>query len=84
MISKDGEYSEQILGMDFENGQKLQFVVPKDTIFGSSRKDQDGFSLVTCVVVPGFDWEDFELFKREDLLSKFPQHSSIIRKLTFN
>ena len=82
MITPEGAYHEVALGLDFEKGEVAQYVVPKHTIFGSSVKDKDTFSLVGCMVSPGFDFEDFELFETDDLLSQYPSYSEIIRKMT--
>jgi predicted cupin superfamily sugar epimerase len=57
--------------------------VPKDYIFGSAMNNK-GYALVGCMVSPGFEFRDFELFKRNDLLEKYPQHQQIIQKLTSN
>jgi uncharacterized protein len=40
------------------------------------------FSLVGCTVAPGFDFADFELAKRDDLLRRHPQHQALISSLT--
>ena len=44
--------------------------------------NNDGFSLVGCMVAPAFEYEDFELFEREYLLNLYPKHKDIIIKLT--
>ena len=36
------------------------------------------YSIVSCLVSPGFDFADFELIKRAELLKEFPQHREII------
>jgi len=36
------------------------------------------FALVGCTVAPGFDFEDFEMAKREDLVREYPQHRGVI------
>lgn len=59
-----------------------QQLVPANTIFGSSVDEPDSYALVSCVVAPGFDFADFELFEAEDLLPLFPGAGNIIRKLT--
>ena len=82
MITPGGEYQEVALGLDIEKGEVPQFVVPKHTIFGSSVKDANTFSLVGCMVSPGFDFLDFELFSQDDLLEEYPNHSEIVRKMT--
>jgi predicted cupin superfamily sugar epimerase len=70
------------LGNDFAAGQHPQFCVPGGTIFGSSVDVPNGYALVSCVVAPGFDFADFELFERENLLKEFPAHQEIIDRLT--
>lgn len=59
-----------------------QQLVKANTIFGSTIDKPDSYSLVSCVVAPGFDFRDFELFEAKDLLPLFPQAEEIIRRLT--
>lgn len=79
-IFPDGTYTATKLGKNPENGEVLQYTVPKGAIFGSS-VDQ-GFALVGCMVSPGFIFEEFELFKYDELVKDYPQHKKIIKKLT--
>ncbi|BAH81090.1 putative cupin superfamily sugar epimerase [Streptococcus dysgalactiae] len=80
MITPDGHYEAVTLGLDLSKGQRLHYCVPKGTIFGSTvEKD---YALVSCLVVPGFEFDDFELFKRADLLAAYPEHQAIIERLT--
>ena len=83
MIDENGEYTEYKLGLDLENGEVPQVLVPKNTIFGSSVKDRETFSLVGCMVSPGFEYQDFELFTQEELLLKYPEHKEIIVKIAY-
>ncbi|ABX42044.1 cupin domain-containing protein [Lachnoclostridium phytofermentans] len=83
MISPNGELFTEQLGLDIENGEKPQVLVPKDYIFGSAMNNE-GYALVGCMVSPGFEFRDFELFKRNELIEKYPQHQQIIHKLTSN
>jgi len=82
IIDKDGNYSKTEVGMDLENGQKPQFVVPAGCWFASSVKDKNSHSLVGCTVAPGFDFQDFELAQQEQLLKECPIHTEIIKSLT--
>lgn len=82
MITPEGDYKQVTLGIDVENGQVLQAVVPKGTIFGSSVEADDSYALVSCMVSPGFEYDDFELFKRSDLLKQYPDYADIIYRLT--
>lgn len=83
MIDENGEYTEHKLGLHLEKGEVPQVLVPKNTIFGSSVKDRETFSLVGCMVSPGFEYQDFELFTQEELLLKYPQHKEIIMKIAY-
>ncbi len=70
------------LGLDLSKGQQPFLWIPKDTIFGSTILNDEGYALVSCAVAPGFDFRDFELFTAEQLLLKFAAHSEIIERLT--
>jgi hypothetical protein len=59
-----------------------QQLVPANTIFGSSVDKPDSYVLVSCVVSPGFDFADFELFGEKELTERYPSYSEIIQKLT--
>lgn len=67
----NGMYSQRILGKD-----QFQHLVPGGRIFGSSV--DKGYALVSCVVVPAFDFEDFKLWSKEELMVKFPHQKDII------
>lgn len=80
MITSAGYYETITLGKNPEAGEVLQTVVPKGVIFGSTVDEE--YALVSCMVAPGFEYEDFELFKRDELLAAYPAHEAIIRRLT--
>lgn len=81
MISPEGELITEQLGLCHEAGEKPQVLVPKDYIFGSAM-NHEGYALVGCMVSPGFEFRDFELFQRSVLLEKYPHYEEIILKLT--
>ena len=60
----------------------FQHLVKAHTIFGSTVDEPNSYALVSCVVAPGFDFKDFELFETKALLHLFPESSEIINKLT--
>jgi len=78
----DGSYARWLLGADLAHGELPQVTIPAGTIFGSHLMDEHSFGFVSCMVSPGFDFQDFELMSRESLLDQFPTHRSIIEKLT--
>ncbi len=70
------------LGPVGQSETRSQHLVPAQTIFGSTVDQPDSYALVSCVVAPGFDFRDFELFSQEQLLPIYPESKGIIEKLT--
>ncbi len=81
-ISVNGNLSKHIIGLDLKNGQKPQLIVPGNHWFAASVLNKDSYALVGCTVSPGFDFEDFVLGTKKELVEKFPQHEEIIAKYT--
>lgn len=81
-IDDRGEYTQHRIGKNLTKGERPFAAVPHGCWFGGTVDETDLFALVGCIVAPGFDFDDFELGKREELLQRYPQHGSIIKKLT--
>ncbi len=81
-INRNGEYSAVKVGSNPEKGEVFQFTIPHGTWFAASVDEPDSFALVGCTVSPGFNYDDFELGKREEMLKSFPQHDKVIRNFT--
>ena len=81
-INMDGIYSAEVIGCDIGKGEIPQFVVQGGTWFGARVIREDDYSLLGCTVAPGFDFMDFEIGVRQDLIAKFPLHKEIITQLT--
>ncbi len=82
MIDGKGELHQQKLGLDIAEGELPQIVVPRGCIFGAAVCRDDSYTLMGCVVSPGFDYQDFELLSRDVLMKEYPQYREIIWKLT--
>jgi predicted cupin superfamily sugar epimerase len=82
-ILADGSFKRIELGPDIAKGQQFQAVVPAGAWFGARPLPGSTFALAGCTVAPGFDFADFEMAKREDLLAQFPQHREVIEALTY-
>lgn len=80
-LNPDGSYSQHKLGLNLSQGESPQCTVSAGTIFGSTV--EDGYALVSCTVVPGFDFSDFKLFTQAELLNEYPEHIEIITKLAY-
>lgn len=57
-------------------------VVPAGWLFGARVAPGGRWSLVSCVVAPGFDFADFAMPARAELLAAHPHHAALIARLT--
>jgi uncharacterized protein len=82
VIDPDGEYRALKLGQDLAGGESFQAMVPAGSWFGAEVSGPGAYALVGCTVAPGFDFADFEMGKREELLADFPGLQEVILRLT--
>jgi predicted cupin superfamily sugar epimerase len=82
VIEPEGKYFSILLGHDLDAGEVLQAVVPGGYWFASHVADWKSFAVVGCTAAPGFDFEDFEMARREELLRVYPRHRALIERLT--
>ncbi|MBX7093407.1 MAG: cupin domain-containing protein [Flavobacteriales bacterium] len=78
-ISENGTYSYSDIGCYPENNEQLQIVIPKNTWFAAEVISGE-FILVSCAVAPGFDFRDFILAKKTEMIQQFPQHESLLQR----
>ncbi|MFP4171505.1 MAG: cupin domain-containing protein [Candidatus Hydrogenedentota bacterium] len=83
-LSSPDEYVTARVGPHADEGQQFHTVVPSGVWFGATVDDArpGAFSLVACTCSPGFEFEDFKLADREEMLDRFPAHAGVIRMLT--
>ena len=81
-IHPDGRHEKTFLGTDPSHDALPQAVVPAGVWFGAELADKNSFALVGCTVAPGFDFADFEMANGDELATKFPSLSILIKKLT--
>jgi predicted cupin superfamily sugar epimerase len=81
LIDERGEHEVVPLGRDFARGERPQYVVPAGT-WQAAVPRGDRYALVGCTVSPGFDFADFELPPRAELVARFPAHAAIVARLT--
>jgi len=70
------------VGMTSKN---LQATIPAHTWFAAKPISENDFCLVSCAVAPGFEFDDFEIARRDDLSKEFggsAENSQIIEALT--
>lgn len=76
-IDKDGELSKIKIGKDAP-----QSVIKAGTWFAAAPESKKLYCLVGCTMSPGFDYRDWELGRRDELVKTYPQHKKIIERYT--
>src|SRR5688572_29078957 len=78
----DGRGERIVLGLDPSPAQRAQDVVRSGTWQGTRLQAGGRWALVSCVVVPEFTWDEFQLGERAELVRCFPGWSTEIQSLT--
>lgn len=77
----DGSGEICTLGHDILKGQHVQVTIPAGSWQGCFLNEGE-FALMGTTTSPGFEFEDFELGHRDELLAKYPEQRHLILKLT--
>ena len=80
VIDGTGHYKAIRLGKDLS--ATPQVVVMAGSLFGASVEPPGEYALVGCTVAPGFEFADFLLPSRENLLREHVRHAAIISRLS--
>lgn len=81
-LTESGTVQVTTLGIDIAAGQVPQHVVPAGRWFGSCPAPASQYGLVGCTVAPGFDFADFEMATRDQLITGWPLARDWIERLT--
>lgn len=81
-ISDNGIHQKHFIGNDILNNEEPQLIVPGNYWFAAKIVKSNSYALVSCTVAPGFDFSDFILPTRSELLAQFPEHKELITQFT--
>jgi uncharacterized protein len=83
MLHEDGRVQNVRLGSDLSRGERPQWVVPAN-VFQAARPfpGAHGYALCGCTVAPGFEFRDFSMPTRAELVSRFVAHAELVSALT--
>jgi len=82
ILDRNGDLTEKRLGRNVDIGESLQVVIEAGDWFAAEHRGPGEFTLVGCVVAPGFEYEDMEIAGRAELQARYPQQVEVIEKLT--
>ena len=72
-----------LLGASLQAGQRPQHVVRRGELQAARvLAGRHGFALCGCTVAPGFDFADFRMPGRAELLARLPEHQTLVGALT--
>ena len=80
-LNSEGKYIQHKLGLNMDAKELPQIIIPAGSWFASEVIDDGDFCLVGCSVAPGFDFEDFQLAKANELLSKYPDQKTLVHRM---
>jgi predicted cupin superfamily sugar epimerase len=80
-IDADGAHATVVLGSSLLRGERPQHVVPAGTWQAAVARGER-YALCGCTVSPGFDFVDFEMPSRHQMLRLFPELRPTIERLT--
>lgn len=83
-FNAQGELLKRRLGNPLLHGEQavFQVCVTSGNWFAAQVDAPGAWSLIGCTVAPGFEFSDFELAKRAELVQLYPEHRNIIAQLT--
>ncbi len=83
-IDEDGKSRKFILGTNFQEGHIPQLVAPRKVWQGTKlfNATEDNWALLGCTVSPGFEFHNFHLEGRAELIKKFPHLTDDIKNFT--
>ena len=84
LLHPDGRGEVVVLGPDVLKGQRPQVLVPRGVWQGGRPlgRSADAYTLFGCTLVPGFEYSDFSMGYRDELVGDFPQFKQQIVELT--
>jgi len=78
LLKADGTAEAVLLGQDIATGMRLQHVVPAGTWQGSRLAPGGKYALMGTTMAPGFDPQDYEPGRRDQLSARYPQYAPLI------
>ena len=80
VINNKGKLSIEKIGRG--KNCKFQITIEKNNWFAAELADKKSFALIGCTVSPGFEFEDFVMGNRAELIKQFPKYQRVIEKFT--
>ncbi|HEY1870480.1 MAG TPA: cupin domain-containing protein [Chitinophagaceae bacterium] len=80
LLDQQKGYQTKILSNELTGNGSFQVIVPANVWFAAEPSKGSPFTLAGCTVSPGFDFNDFELAHKKQLLKQFPLHADLVNR----
>lgn len=81
VVSPSGQHETSMLGQVIERQQRPLHVVPANHLQATWCSD-DEWALCGCTVIPGFDFADWSMPSRSDLIRQLPHLADLMRRFS--
>ena len=71
-VLKENAKEEYLLGNNAAEGECPMAVIPKGCIFAAENLSREGYSFVSCVTTPGFEYAGFRIVGRDEIQKRYP------------
>ena len=75
---------EMLLGNDIKNGENAMVAIPAGAIFAATNLDPAGYTFVSCVTTPKFQYEGFRLIGKTELQELHPDLTEDVINLAYD
>ncbi len=82
ILNNDDSLLKIQLGNNPINNEHFHHVIKGDTWFGAEINNKSSYALMGCTVSPGFDFKDFKLGEKDELIKRYPNQKDTIKRLT--
>ena len=82
MLYPDGRGENVTLGHDLKRGERVQHLAPGGVWQGLRLASGVDYALLGTTVSPGFEFDDYTVGNRDDLIARYPEFADDIRRLT--
>ena len=79
----DNGIERYLLGCNPHNEERAMVVIPKGRIFAAENLKPDGYTLVSCVTVPKFEYSGFRLLGRNEIRQRYGDAADEIDYLAY-
>ena len=71
-VLTDGKKEERLLGNNVRKGESPMAVIPKGCAFAAENLEPEGYTFVSCVTTPGFEYAGFRLLSADEVRERYP------------